>query len=242
MFALFGGGAGIVLLTVGLFFLFRGHSPSVEPPPSTPVPAEMSGELTVRVWSDPGRGVKRGWTVDQPGALPVLNDEGVRLEVQLNRAAYLYLVWVDAGGESSPLYPWDPLKNEDWNTPMPPQQPRAEVQLPEAGADQGYPVDGHRGLDTILLLVRDTPLETEGVLLRDLIGKLPASDFLNPREVSWLELTPGQTVPRHPKPALNRGVKVGQSMQLDEPILKLLEQLRPHFELIKAVRFAHAEK
>jgi tRNA A-37 threonylcarbamoyl transferase component Bud32 len=242
MIALGGASAAGLFLAVGLFFLFRGHAAPEEPPPSPPPPAELSGELVVRVWSDSGRGVKRGWTVDQPGALPVLNDEGVRLEVQLSRSAYFYLVWVDASGESSPLYPWDPIANEDWKTPMPAQKPRAAVQLPERGADQGFPVDGHRGLDTILLLVRSTPLENEGVPLRDLIGKLPPSSFVDPREVSWLELAPGQTIARHPKPALNRGVKLGQSKQLDEPILKLLEQLRPHFELIKAVRFAHVEQ
>jgi hypothetical protein len=244
--ALLGVSAASVVLAAGLYFGWpRQPTPAsaVLPPAVKPVPVPVAqGELVVRVWSDPGRGVKRGLTVDQPGALPVLNDEGVRLEVQLDRPGYIYLVWVDASGESAPLYPWDPLKNEDWSMPMPPQKPRAEVQLPETGADQGYPVDGHRGLDTILLLVRSTPLETDGVPLRDLIGKPPPSDFVHPREVSWLELAPGQTAARHPKPALNRGVKAGQSKQLDEPILKLLEKLRPHFDLIKAVRFAHAEQ
>jgi hypothetical protein len=193
----------------------------------------------VRVWDDAKQSVRRGLRVDEAGALPVFNGDGVRVDVRLNREAYVYLVWVDARGETQPVYPWDPVKNEDWKTPMPPQRPTAHLSLP-APAGEGFILDGPRGLETMVLLARSTPLEP-GLSLHDLVGRLPPAPLVDPREVSWVELTPGRKEAWHPRPAQHRGIKLGQSKQLDEPVLRLLEKLRPHFELLKAVRFAHAE-
>jgi hypothetical protein len=209
-----------------------------------PAPAEsspgLSGELVLRVWS--GReGVKRGLRVDEPGALPVVNGEGLRVEVTLDRPAYLYLVWIDASGSVQPIYPWDPVKGEGWETPEPPQQPRRRLRLPAGAADEGFEAAGRAGLDSVLLLARSEPLPAS-VHLRDLIGTLPPSPALSRAEVAWLELTPGARAARHPQPPLNRGVKTGQSVKIDEPLLRLMERLRPHFELMKAVRFARAER
>jgi hypothetical protein len=67
---------------------------------------------------------------------------------------------------------------------------------------------------------------------------LPPSPFHHPREVAWLEWGPGLNAPRQQE-VIYRGLDLTESREIDEPVLKVMERLRPHFELIKAVRFAH---
>jgi hypothetical protein len=98
-------------------------------------------------------------------------------------------------------------------------------------------MEGPPGLETALLLVRRTPLP-EDVDLAALVGRVMPAKLNNPEEVAWLELTPGERVARQRK-VLNRGLNTKQSKEIDEPTLRVLERLRPHFELLKAVRFAH---
>src|SRR5439155_19645794 len=92
-----------------------GHKPTR---PDTGAP--LHGTIDVRVWRkdqkdqfDPsdrkfkGAGVR----LNHPGALPLRPGDGMRIEVQLNRPAYVYVVWLDTDGKATPLFPWD----EEWS-------------------------------------------------------------------------------------------------------------------------------
>jgi serine/threonine-protein kinase len=252
------GVAGLLLLAVASWAIGRSGRP--ERPPDTPAPAEagrtdappprqggtepppmvrpaeaLAGDLSVQVWSPTEEGSKHGLRVEEPGALPVANDERVHLHARLNQAAYLYLLWITSQGEVKPLYPWDPPKL-GFAGKLPSPQLQTEADSP-AKLAQGWKVQGPGGLETALLLVRLTPLGAE-TDLEKVMGRLPATRLRNHREVVWLELVPGRAAARRTD-VLNRDVNVDEADEIDDPVLKLMERLRPHFELIKAVRFAH---
>src|SRR5262249_59086307 len=72
--------------------------------------APLTGELHIRVWSktDPG---KRDLEIGKDfAALPVRNQEQLRLEARLNAPAHVYLLWLDSEGAVTPLYPWNEHK------------------------------------------------------------------------------------------------------------------------------------
>jgi hypothetical protein len=207
----------------------------------------LDGELRVSVFSPRGEDPpsKPGLLVDQVGALPVRNRERIHLEVLLNRAAYVYLVWIDSEGKSTPLYPWDAERSAlGWNAPLlaPDRRPAVDRLHCPAAVDEGFRVAGPDGLETALLLARTTPLE-DPAALEAWIGRLPAAPLRDPREVAWLVLGPNDRKTRPDRAPLHRSLVTGEVEKIDLPVFALLEdRLRPHFELLKAVRFAHASK
>jgi serine/threonine protein kinase len=213
-------------------------SDPVAPAPraSAPGPIEpLLGDLSVQVWSPQGNGPKQGWRVDDSESLPVLNGERVHLQVRLNRAAYVYLLWVTSEGKVLPLYPWkDPKLG--FASPLSEPAPTPVVHCP-VQLDAGWPVTGVSGLETALLLARDTPLPKDIALDRE-IGRLPACRVFSPREVVWLEYARGRPVARRIDPD-HRDLGLDKPQRIDDPILNVMERLRPHFGLLKAVRFAH---
>jgi serine/threonine protein kinase len=195
----------------------------------------LSGDLSVRVWSPRGHGPKHGWRVEDSESLPVMNGEEVQLQVRLNRAAYVYLLWVTSEGTVLPLYPWK-VPKLGFASPLPDPTPAAVVHCP-AQLNGGWTVKGVSGLETALLLARDTPLPRDIALDRE-IGRLPAARRFNLREVVWLEYAQGRPVVRRLDPD-HRDLDLDQPQRIDDPILNMMERLRPHFGLLKAVRFAH---
>jgi predicted Ser/Thr protein kinase len=193
--------------------------------------APLTGELTVRVWSE-GEGGKRGWTLGTPGAVPVRKGEMIHIEAQVNPPAYVYLLWLDNLGKVSPAYPW-----QNWDFVKLPPEVRPVTKLhdpPEL--DRGWPVEGPSGLETIVMLARRTPLPPQTDLAA-LIGRLPPSPLRDEHEVAVRGFDRGQSVD-----AIDIGLHRGparESRRIDEPLLQLLEKLRPRFEVIRAVRFAY---
>src|SRR5262249_52418576 len=103
--------------------------------------------------------------------------------------------------------------------------------------NRGWDVKGESGLETALLLARNKPLPAD-LDLKRVVGRLPPAALHDPHEVAWLEWGPGMKAA--PQQAGRfRDLDLTGAKEIDEPILKLMEQLRPHFDLIKAVRFAH---
>jgi serine/threonine protein kinase len=193
--------------------------------------APLSGELTVRVWSREGGG-KRGWKVDDPGALPVLPGEWIHLEAKLSRPAYAYLLWLDGQGQVASLYPW---RDRSFGSRPSSEAASAALHSP-AELDRGWPMDGPPGLETALLLVRSSRLPP-AIDLASLIGRLPAAPLRDPQEVAVRGFDPGQ-----PVRAINRGTHRGladKAERIDDPLLQVMEKLRPHFDVIRAVRFAY---
>ena len=220
----------VAVAAVGLFAI-RPRRDDQIPAPTPPVLAPLTAELTVRVWSK-GAGGKRGLKVDEPGALPVRAGEMVHLETRLNRPAYAYLLWLDGQGNVLSMYPWRDRKFGD----LPPSGPARETLQSPPELDQGWPMEGPPGLETALLLVRDTPLPPKRDLAA-LIGTLPPSPLDRMTEVAVRGFNQGQ-----PVGTINYGLNRGlgdRPKQIDDPLLRLMERLRSDFEVIRAVRFAY---
>jgi hypothetical protein len=219
------GVASVALLVLGILGL-RHFIVGVPLPP-------LSGELTVRVWSPEGSGVgKQGWKVDEPRALPVLTGERVHLEARLSRPAYAYLLWLDGQGQVASPYPWSDRSFRS----RPPSEAASLALHSPVELDRGWPIDGPPGLETALLLVRSTRLPPE-FDLASLIGRLPGSPFRDPQEVAVRGFDPGQPV-RAIDRRMHRGL-ADVAERIDDPLLQVMEKLRPHFEVIRAVRFAY---
>ncbi len=226
----------LLALVLGLaaFWMYPRHHG--QPRDLSQIAQPLDGDLLIGIHSREPDGPKHGVLVDQPGALPVRNGERVHIEVRLNQAAHIALLWISSTGEVQPLYPWDPKKR--FKEPPPTLLPAQVVHRPDE-VNRGYRVQGPTGLETVLLLVRHSPLPAE-VDLEETIGRFAAAPrFSDPREVNWWEVLPGQPAGRLAR-TLHRGtLDVEETETIDAPVLRLLEQLRPHFELIKVVRFTH---
>jgi hypothetical protein len=155
----------------------------------------------------------------------------VHLEARLNQLGYVYLLWLDSQGSVDALYPWQR------NVRVPPQAQTAVEQLDSPPEwDKGWKVVGPSGLETALLLVRRSPLPAD-VNVREVIGKLKPSRLRDLHEVAVRGFDPGQ-----PTAFVDVGQQRGvgaETAEIDEPLLALMERLRLHFEMIRAVRFAH---
>jgi hypothetical protein len=216
------------------------------PPPDAagqpPVDAEpLSGELIVRVWSDE-EPKKSGLRVDVPhsGALPVRNGEKIHFEVHLNQPAHGYILWMDSQGKAWPIFPWnlgDSLKVEELTPPR--RLPAMQMIQSPTVFTRGWEMKGPSGLESILLLARKTPLPVD-VDLREVLGRspLPVAPLDNPNEVVVRGLDGDQAVA---EVDLFRRPSAKQA-EIDDPLLRLLQRCEPHFEMIRAVRFAHQEK
>jgi hypothetical protein len=91
-------------------------------------------------------------------------------------------------------------------------------------------------VETALPLVRSSRLPL-AIDLASLIGRLPALPLRDPQEVAVRGCDPSQAVR-----AIDRGTQRGPGLQgerIDDPLLQVMEKLRPHFEVIRAVRFAY---
>jgi hypothetical protein len=173
--------------------------------------------------------------MSQPRALPLRAADQVRIEAQLNRPAYVYLLWIDSEGKVSPVYPWTPGR---WGERPSGELPARHLALPEK-PDEGWPMQpGAPGMETLLLLARETPLE--GTLdLNRLLSGLPRQAAQTSQALVWFvngELITGSGDGL-------RAPKFFDPQQIDDPVLKtqrlVAERLKPHFELIRAVSFAN---
>jgi hypothetical protein len=221
LLALLAGGAVLVAWWQGLF--------------GRPAPGPLDGKLVVAVRPS-GRGQQR-FEVEEPGALPVKADGWMSLEVSLNQPAYVYLVWIDSTAQAVPLYPWnnDSVEVKDVNQPPPLRRAAREVISPMT-IGSGWRFGPRGGLETVLLLARRTPLG-EGTKLGSLLDPLPPTKLRRLDEVVILGLGGGAgTVST--LFAQERGSEE-EARAIDEPLQALMVRLRDHFELIRAVRFAH---
>jgi serine/threonine-protein kinase len=204
-----------------------------------PAPA-LTGELIVRLWSADGQR-KRGLRVDEPGALPARSGEQVVLEARLNQPAHVYLLWLDGQGSVSPLYPWNDVRIDHELAARPPERPQQQVVYSPTSSNpgdgpKGWKLDDQDGLETVLLLARRTPLPAD-VNLADLIGELPPTPLRHPGELAVRGFDQGQPVDSL-NVGENRGVE-SEAAAIDDPLLGLMQRLREHFEVMRAVRFAH---
>lgn len=196
---------------------------------ATPVHTDWQGNLTLRVW-EPGNSERQGVSLEAHGVLPLQPRDTLRIEVEVNRPAYLYLIWIDAEGKPIPLFPWRPGTWEDGSLR---EHPLKEVSLPEEGG--GWPMEGVSGMETLLLLARETPLPAD-VSLPTVLDALPCDEgrFLKPR---WYE----NWEPRSREGDRDRGPNVWRT----EPVAErapdrhqvLQQQLAAYFSYSLSVSF-----
>jgi hypothetical protein len=175
--------------------------------------------------------------VEEPGALPVHDGGAMYLEVQLSEPAFVYLVWLDCQGRLSPLYPWnnESLTVTDINETPPKRRATDRVFSPMLGRD--WPFSSGEGLETVFLLASRTALP-HTVKLGDFFHDLPAGKLREPGELVVLSLDDDkQTVTT--LASKHRGDDIAAESS-DDSLKQCLRTLCQHFEIVQAVRFAHA--
>jgi hypothetical protein len=205
---------------------------SAAPPPKA---GPLDGKLTVLV-RPPARTIEPV-SIEEPGALPVRSGGAMCLDAHLNQPAFTYLVWLDSEGHVLPLYPWnnERLEIKDINEPPPLRRAGNLVFSPLLGGNWTFGKRG--GMETILLLARPTPLP-EGTKLGSLLDPLPpATKMHHPQELVVMGLAGGDTSVSMLLERQRSGDPEAQTA--DESLRALLVRLGGHFDLIRAIRFAH---
>src|SRR5262249_25026414 len=119
----------------------------------------------------------------EPGVLPLRAGDRFAIVAQVSRPAYLYVVWIDADGRPSPVYPWRPGHGD--GRPQK-EEPVRELRRPEVLTRYyGIPA-GTPGMETVLLGALEEPLPTDFDLKKELAG-LPAQRRQAQASVVWFE-------------------------------------------------------
>jgi serine/threonine protein kinase len=261
--------AALLLLTGAVavgFAVWHGkqrNSGAGEPPPP------FNGSVDVLVWKkDVGRAfhldaaggavgcstlvwkkdVGRAFHLRDEEALPLTLEDEIAVEVELNRPAYLYVIWINPEGEALPIYPW---KKGNWDQRPAEEKPLDRLRRPDApifwglkqnwsvGAAVGPPINLVKvlsGMETLLLLVREEPWPA-GVDLRQLMAGLPKQAMQNPVAAVWFE--DWQVV--HGEPT--REPNVFDERRHEDPVMKTQRLLRERLGSLcsysRAVSFAN---
>jgi hypothetical protein len=209
------------------------------PRPGGGPPEPLRAEVTVRIHS-PDRPADGAQVGKDAIAVPVREDDQMRVVARLNQPAYVYVLWVDGAGTVLPLYPWnvDRVVVKTVTAPPPARPALTQLHSPET-LSQGWPLDNTPGLETILVLVRREPWP-EGRSLAELLGQVVPAPVRERNEVVIRAYRHGQEMPSL---ALDdhRGSK-GDAQTIDNQLLQVVQQLKNDFDLIHAVRFAHVAK
>jgi hypothetical protein len=232
--------AGLVLVVgcVMLWFLTRpgpaGTTRGTDPgnPPEAPV--ARKGSVNILIWRGPDEAAQK-LRLGEEGALPLYRGDKFRIEAHAGVPAYLYLFWVKAEGQVLPVYPWTPGK---WGTRPAAEEPVRDVSLPKTKTN-GYPLSGEQeGMETLLLLARETPLPLDDAALQKLFAGIgPQRPIQNQRSAVWFEN--GKVVEGDPRRQRDYfDTEVG----LNDPVLRLQalieERLQPRASFTSAVSFA----
>ena len=197
----------------------------------------LDGKLLIVV-RPPDRGAE-AVPIDDANALPVREGHIMSIQVEFNQPALAYLVWLDAEGNVTPLYPWnhDALTVRDIDQPPPNRKATNVIYNPPIGG--GWKFGSKGGLETVLLLARRTHLEP-GTQLGPIFATIPRAEMRHRQEVVMLGLNPGSDSISLLL-ARNRELDEETSV-IDEPLRDAMRRLRDHFEFIRVARFAHEEK
>jgi serine/threonine protein kinase len=225
-------GSGAVLLAgvVGLAVLLPRW---LTPVPATVIPP-LKGAIDVLVY-EPDNPRRQNLFLDDPGAMPLRPGDEFYIEAELNRPAYLYVLWIDTDGKVLPVYPWRPGHWEDRHAQ---ERPVARLRRPEA-LDEFYKVPkGTPGMETLVLLARETPLPPD-IDLRAELGELPRPAAQELKATAWFE---------NGAPVRNRRGREGRFdvTRRQDPVLgtqqRIRERLTDHFAYVLAVSFANQGK
>ncbi|HLW65582.1 MAG TPA: DUF4145 domain-containing protein [Gemmataceae bacterium] len=221
-----------------------GPIPTTRPPEGQSAP--FKGSIDILVW-EKGNPERMGKHLHQAGVLPLLGPkskvnkgDGLRIEAELNRPGYMYIVWLDAGGSVSPVYPW---QDHRWDKLPADQKKRERLSWPENTS--GLPVQmdpGPSGVESLILLVREEPWPSDRNMATLFTG-LPKPAKVRmikgeiPKVAVWFEN--GEIVRDEP----DRGaINSKRIMDPSDPTLYvqnlLKEKLKPEFPYSRAVCFS----
>jgi hypothetical protein len=200
--------------------------------PSAPEPLRAVLHLRIDDPNDPHR---RNLRLDQPRALPLKAGDRFRIEVRLNRPAYLYLVWIGSDAKVAPIFPWRP---NHWDARPADERKLDRLDLP-ARADEAWEIpSGEPGIDTLLLLVREeSPLPRKD---EEILARLPSGPRgpagLSIKEAVWLENGREIAIDDRDRAAPRKNTR-----KSDDPILSirslLQEHVRPRGDFYQAIVF-----
>ncbi|MCA9202482.1 MAG: DUF4384 domain-containing protein, partial [Planctomycetales bacterium] len=197
---------------------------------------KLAADLDVLVW-DPVNSLRRNVSIAQQGVAPLRIGDHVRVVVRMERPAHVYLVWIDSLGSATPVFPWS---QPSWSSPIERDMPVSELSLPE-DADVFWPLEGRPGMETLVLLARETPLPAAATAETWFAG-LPVQTMMqNKQALVWfsqgLPITAGSQA---------RGPKFFDPKRVDDPALTmhrtLAERLNELFPLFRSVSFAKIER
>jgi serine/threonine protein kinase len=213
----------------GLWWWQHGGSPAG---PGEPAP--LKGAIDVEM-TRPGDKLRQvPIPLRDPGARPLKAGDEVRIRVDLNRQAFVYVLWVDTRGQVLPVYPW--LEGE-WDRPEK-EEAVAKLRLPEHKGGWGYwTLDpGPAGLETMVLLARETPLPAE-VDLKAALAGLGAQKLAEEEgtSVAWFEN--GEVVRDEPLRAPNLKAVTAGSSPLERINGEVQRRVGRHFTYTRAVTF-----
>jgi hypothetical protein len=193
------------------------------------VAQEYAGWIDVMM-SEPNNPQRDRLRLHEPGARPLRPGDEIKIQVELNRSGYCYILWFDAEGKPLSIYPWQGLH---WPKRPAHEEPVAKLWLP-LGQDVYRIGKSPPGLETLLLLVRDTPLPADQDL-RALLGDVEPQAYANLNYVAWFKN--GHEVDDEENRAPE---EIGQS---SNPAVRLQariqERLGPWFAFNRAVVFGN---
>ena len=188
-------GTMIVLgLAVGIGWMIRPRPqlvPASSPPTTSERPEQLNtaarpseprlhGYLDIRVWPSEKENGEEGNWLEAPGVLPLRTGNYVEAHAEMSTGpAYMYVVWLESGGDAVPIYPW---QNGSWEE-LPEQAPREFLRLP------GPLAESPPGVETLVFLARHEPLTpAESAQIANLFSRLPTQESLSDPELRvWME-------------------------------------------------------
>ncbi len=232
-----GAGAGVLAVLAAVFVIppHRGIPHAGDPmpqPDSVKGLPPLKGSIDILIYED-GNPRRQNIFLDDPGAMPLRPGDEVSIEAELNRKAYVYVLWIDTDGKVQPVYPWQP---GHWEERPAEERPVAKVRRPEA-LDEFYQVSkGTPGMETLVLLARETPLPLDVDLVAEL-SPLPRPAAQELKATAWFE---NGVVVR------NRRGREGMFdvKKRDDPVLTTQQRIKErllgrHFDYVMAVSFAN---
>jgi serine/threonine protein kinase len=241
------------VLTGGLLFLRPWQTVPVLPGPEAKIPPQKANLDLVVYQSTRADTEEFQAAEDRQGlhlyklkALPLRPRDWIRIKATLDRPAYLYLIWIDANGLTSPLWPWltpDPKRAPTWTDPRGAEVPRKTLTLPgdlTPGKDIMPLGEDSSGVVAILLLARDTALTNDEAA--ELARMLAPRKRKPTKEVEMMavELENGDLVKGEDRPPLPG--KSQESLDAEEQVRTAMQQIHERFGYVRGVCFGNQGK
>jgi serine/threonine protein kinase len=193
----------------------------------------LEGTVDVLVWN-PDQSARQGLFLRDDHARPLRSGDQIRIQAELNRKAYIYIVWINGDGEVTPVYPWE---TATWSPNPHDKGAVDQVSLPEDAAT-AWPLQGPQGMETVVLLARRTPLPAT-VDLKQRLAELPRPPVQHSKTLVWFQ--DGKMVPAN-RDRL-RQPQFYDPQRINDPLYDMhrhiYDRLNPYFEVICANSFAY---